>query len=353
MTGAAIEVRVGGVPVRSLGYVGDVAFSHTLPGGCAEASWGMAGLAKGVASSVLRRGARVVYTVGGFPIWQGILSQPGADMESFSATGLFREASRFMALDNTGAPTYDLDAAIVQAIADGMPWIYDGGAPTGISTDKAEYLSDLIAVSSTAAAVRAGVGPDGRAYFRADPTTPTLHAVPGAGVMGQADDDYASRVKGEYVSALAGTPPVPSATAIATATLSGADELLYGTSMRFVDLKPRGLLTSTEANAVVSGMLALAGPRVGFTERLELADYQLLRDGSPACLALVREGEMVRVHGAINPGQSVTGSNFLDMVVAETSYVAGAQTITLAPLGLAPRTLADVLAVTAVEESFA
>jgi hypothetical protein len=41
------------------------------------------------------------------------------------------------------------------------------------------------------------------------------------------------------------------------------------------------------------------------------------------------------------------------MIIAETTYTAGARTITLAPLGLAPRTLADVLAVTPLTESIA
>ena len=218
-----IGVRVNGVPVKSLGYVGDLVWSHQWPGGCWEASWSMAGLAKNVASGILKRGARVVISVGGFPVWQGVLSQPGAALEDFTATGLSREAERFLALDGTGAATYDPSVAIPQAVTNGLPWIYDTGtAPTGIPNDSPEYLSQLLDVSATAASRRWGVGADGRFFSVADPTTPTLHAIPGSGVMGQADDDYATHLFGRYVSAMSGTPPVPSAWGLATATTDPA-----------------------------------------------------------------------------------------------------------------------------------
>jgi len=347
------DVVVNGVPVKSLGYVGDLTWSHTWPGGCAEASWSMAGLAKSVASATLKRGARVKVVVGGFPVWQGVLDQPGAAMEDFAARGLSREAERYLAVDGSGAATFSPDTAITTAVGNGLPWIYDGGtAPAGVPNDSPEYLSQLLDVSATAASQRWGVGADGRFFSAADPTAPSLHAIPGVGVMGQADDEYATHLFGRYVSAMSGTPPVPSAWAVATVSDDTA-AALYGRSDQFVDLTPRGLLTSAQAGSIIAGMLAQGRARVGFTERLELADYQLLRNGSPAALPFVKAGEMVRVHGAISPGQSATGSNFMDFIIGETSYTAGSRSITLAPVGLAPRTLSDVLAVTAVAESVA
>lgn len=348
----AIEVRVADTPVRSLGYVGDLTWSHTWPGGCSTASWSMSGLAKGVASPLLKRGARVSVTVGGWPVWAGILTQPGASMETFEATGLASEAKRFMALDATDAITYDTGDAIARAIDDGLPWIYDGGAPTGVASDRPERLSDLLDTSATAAGLRWGVGANGRFFSLPDPTTPKYDAILGSGVLGQADDDYASHIYGWYTSAMSGTPPVASAWGLVVA---GNDDAaaLYGRSEQYVDLSPRGVLGSTEAQGIVNGMLAQGRARVGFTERIELADYQLLRNGSPAALALVKAGDMVRLHGAISPGQSATGSNAVDVVIAETTHEAGARTITIAPAGLAPRTLADVLSVTSIEASVA
>lgn len=349
----SIEVRVAGTPVRSLGYVGDLTWSHTWPGGCSTASWSMSGLAKGVASSILKRGASVTITVGGFPVWAGILTQPGAAMETFEATGLASEAKRFLALDVTDAITYDTDDAIARAISDGLPWIYDTGtAPAGVATDQPERLSDLLDTSATAVSERWGVGADGRFFSQIDPAVPKYDAILGTGVLGQADDDYASHIFGWYVTAMSGSPPVASAWDLVSASDDDA-AALYGRSEQYVDLAPRGVLSSLEAQGIVDGMLAQGRARIGFTERIELADYQLLRNGSPAALALVKAGDMVRLHGAISPGQSATGSNSVDVVIAETSYVAGAQTITLAPAGLAPRTLADVLAVTALAESVA
>lgn len=348
-----VTVWASGVPLRSLGYVGDVSWSHRAVGGCWEASWQMAGLAKSVAHPLLRRGAPVKITVGGWPVWAGVLDEPGASMESFTARGLSREAERFMALDSTGAPTYSPSTAITQAIARGLPWTYTSGAPTGVASDKAEYLHQLLDVSATAASQRWGVGADGVFYSQADPTSPTYHAFPADGVMGQADDEYATDLKGRYVSAMSGTPPVPSAWAIAAASDATAADL-YGRVEHFVDLTPRGLLTASEAGNILAGMLALGRARVGFTERLEIDGYRLMTaKGGHAPLPFVTAGGMVRVHGAISPGQSATGETFLDFIIGETTYQAGARSISLAPVGLAPRTLADVLAVTAVEERVA
>lgn len=346
-------VVVGGVACHSLGYVGDVTWSWRWPGGCWEASWEMAGLARTVASPVLKRGARVTIYEGTYPVWAGILSQPGADMTSFAATGLSREAERYLAIDGSGNPSSNTVTAITQAIADGLPWTYlTGAAPTGVASDRVEYLSGLLDNSATAASKRWGVDAEGLFYCTADSTTPVYDAIPGIGVLGQADDEYATHLYGRYVSAMSGTPPVPSAWGLATATDTAA-AAPYGRSAHLVDLTPRGILTGTVATQILTGMLANGRARIGFTDRIELHRYQLLRNGAPVNPAFIKAGEVVRLHGAYAPGQSLTPGMFTDFVIGETTYTAGSQTITLAPVGLAPRTLSDVLAVTAIEESVA
>ena len=339
-------VWASGVPLSTLGYVGDLSWSHKADGGCWEASWGMAGLSRSIAHPLLKRGAPVKITRGGWPVWSGILDEPGAGMESFAAHGVSREVERFMALDSAGAPSSDPVAAIAAAIVRGLPVVTYGTPPAGVPSEEAERLHQLLDVSATAASKRWGVDPHGHLYFRADPTTPSLHVYPGTALMGGADDDYATHVYGRYVSAVAGTPPVPSAWAIAQAATTVITANLHGRSERYVDLTERGLLSASAADNVVQGMLSLTGARVGFSERVEVDGLRLIEasGGGHAPLPFLQAGGMVRVHGAISPGQSATGQTFLDFILGETSYAAGSSTITLAPVGLAARTLSDVFA---------
>lgn len=340
-------VWVSGVPMQALGYVGDVSWTHRAEGGCWEASWAMGGLARKVAHPLLKRGAQVKITVGGWPVWLGILDEPGASMESFTARGLCREAERFMALDAAGASTNNTLTAITEAITRGLSWVTYDTPPAGVPSEEAERLHELLDISATAASKRWGVDPHGHLYFRADPTVPSLHVYPGTPLMGAADDDYVTHVYGRYVSAVSGTPPVPSAWAIATAATDVIDANLYGRSERFVDLTERGLLSASTAENVVAGMLALTGPRVGFSERVDVEGLRLVQArGGHVPLPFLQAGGLCRVHGAVSPGQSATGETYLDFVVGETSYSLGSSSITLAPVGLAPRTLSDVLAAT-------
>lgn len=346
-------VWASGVPMQTLGVVGEVSWSHRADGGCWDASWAMAGLAKSVAHPLLKRGDPVSITFGGWPVWRGLLDEPGASMESFTARGLSREAERFVSLDADGAPSTEPATAITEAIARGLPWLYSGGAPVGIDSDSAELLSQLLDLTTTAAAQRWGVDAFGVPYFRTDPTTPSLHAFPDTPVMGQADDEYVTHIYGRYVSAVSGTPPVPSEWDIAVAA-NELDAERWGTSERYVDLTGRGLLSSSVAAELVSGMLAKSGGRLALTERLEVDGLRLLdAGGGHVPLWSVQAGSMVRVHGAIEPGQSATGETFLDFVIGETSYTAGDSWISLAPLGLAPRTLSDVLSSLPIKEDVA
>jgi len=343
------SVYINGQNLAALGYVGGLRWSHQWPGGCWDAGWTMGGLSRTASSRLLRRGAEVRIYEGTWPVWRGVLDESGDGQGSFSARGYYREAERFLAL-SAGAPTAVTADAITEAIADGWDVTYAGTPPTGIATDQPQYLHQLLDTASTAASVRWGVNAMGELYFAADPTTPTLLVTPGQALMGRADDSYVTNLYADYVSAVSGTPPVASAWGWVNAE-DAAAVAEFGRSASYVDLKPRGLMTATEAQNIIDGMLAKGRSRIGFTSPMTLGWHQLLTMGGvPANPATVTAGVMVRVYGAINPDGTVVAGGTQDVVIGATSHEAGSRTITLSPVGLEPRTLSSILAVTPVEQ---
>lgn len=347
-----IGVYVEGQNVAALGYVGGLGWSHQWPGGCWDAGWDMAGLSRTAASRFLRRGAEARIYLGTWPVWRGELDEMGDAQGSFTARGYYRAAERFLALTSADTPTSDITQATTQAIADGwrVEQIPGVPPPTGVPADEPQLLHQAIDTAATAAGVRWGVDAFGRVYYAADPTTPSLILTPGQPLMGRADDSYVTTIYAEYYSALAGTPPVPS-DPLRVKTEDAQAVLDTGRSVAFVDLKPRGVLSATDAQNIIDGMLAKGRARVGFTSSLTVGWHQLLTlGGTPANPATVTAGQMVRVYGAVNPdGSSVAGGS-VDFVIGATAHEAGSRSITLTPVGLEPRTLSDILAVIPVEQ---
>lgn len=345
-----IGVYVNGQNLASVGYVGGLGWSHQWPGGCWEAGWQMGGLSRTSASRLLRRGAEVRIYVGTCPVWRGVLDESGDGQGSYSARGYYREAERFMALDSTGVPTVNTASAIAKAITDGWAVTYTGTPPAGVPSEEPQYLHQLLDLASTSGGVRWGVNALGEVVFAADPTEPTLIVTPGQSLMGRADDSYATHLYAYHYTALAGTPPVPSAPQMATAS-DAAAAAEFGRSASFVDLRPMGVLSAGEASAILAGKLAKGRARIGFTSPMTLGWHQLLtRGGVPANPATVTAGQMVRVYGAVNPDGTAVAGGTQDIVIGATSHEAGSRTITLTPVGMEPRNLSDILAVTPVTE---
>lgn len=348
-------IYVDGQNLSALGFVGGLSWSHQWPGGCWDAAWDMAGLSRSAASRFLRRGAEVQIFLGTWPVWRGELDEMSESQGSFTARGYYRAAERFLAIDSSETPTSDLVKAIAQAIVDGwkVSQIANTPPPSGIPSDEPQLLHQAIDTASTAEGKRWGVDAFGQVYFAADPTTPSLILTPGQPLMGRADDSYVTTIYAEYYSALDGAPPVPSDPLRVKA--EDADAVLeHGRSVTFVDLKPRGVLTATDAQNIINGMLAKGRARVGFTSSLTLGANQILTlGGNPASPELVTAGQMVRVYGAVNPdGTSVSGGT-VDFVIGATAHEAGSRSITLTPVGLEPRTLSDILAVIPVGQEVA
>ncbi len=345
-----IGVYVNGQKIDTVGFPGGIQWSHQWPGGCWDASWNLGGISRTAASRLLRRGAEVRIYASTWPVWRGALDESGDGQGSFTARGYYREAERFLALDSSGVPTVSTGDAIAKAITDGWAVTHTGTPPAGVPSEEPQYLHQLLDLASTSGSVRWGVNALGEVFFAADPTEPTLIVTPGQPLMGRADDSYATHLYAYHYTALAGTPPVPSAPQMATAS-DAATAAEFGRSASFVDLRPLGVLTSGAASTILQGKLAKGRARIGFTSPMTLGWHQLLtRGGVPANPATVTAGQMVRVYGAINPDGTAVAGGTQDIVIGATSHEAGSRSITLTPVGMEPRNLSDILAVTPVSE---
>lgn len=336
------RVRVGGVWLHSFTRVGGLRWRHGADGGCLEASWTTSRRASALGSPVLVRGALVEIFDGQVCVWSGLLSEPGEDAGECYATGLLSAASRFMSEDSGGL-TDDVDSALTWLSTNGLPFTYLGDAPANlVPSEQPQKLSAAIGIHATANSVRATVRPDRLLRWETDPTVQSLTVLPGVGVLGRADEDFATQVRVRYISSVSGTPPVADGYSVETVTDTAAENL-YGRSTLYIDITDRGLLTATEAGWIAQGILDKYGARLAFNGSITLTGQQLRGAGNQRLsLASVQAGRMVRFLGVRTPS-ALTLSAF-DVVIGTTDYTDGSGQITLSPLGLAPRTLADVIA---------
>lgn len=333
-------VQVNGTWLATVGAVGELKWSTIADGGPEQVSWRMP-LPDTFTHPSLRTGKLVKVMFGSAPLWQGILNEPdnSEDGWQFTAIGLADEATGYLCLDAGGNTTSTPDVAIDQAIARGLPWTRPASlsaTPFALSdaTDNLNYLSDLLDAWATSQGKRWEVDATGAVTAAVDPTTPTWYMTPGSARIGLADDDYASNLYGRYKTAAA-----------SYATVTVADSAAAAKRRREypVDLTSLGVVSSGTATNVLNGMLANGKARYAWTDAATPSRLQLTTPGGqPACLALVKAGDMVRVHGVIN--EQGTLAPYFDFIIGRTEYEDGADTITLAPTELAPRALGDVLA---------
>lgn len=337
-----IDLWVDGRPLDSLtpyGW-GELEWSSVADGGCDAASWQM-DLPAAFSHPSLRRNKLVEVKAGPANLWAGVLTEPDADDDwTFTAQGLSRLAWNYLCFDSAGNTTSTPNTAIDQAIARGLPWKRPNSisssafAATG-DTDGLNYLGDLLDAWADKEGKRWGVNADGEVYAVADPTEPTYHLTPGSGRFGLADDEYASDLYLRYMTSGAVYATAHVGDAVAAAN--------FGTKERRVDLTPMGIITSGTATSHGNGRLAKGAARQGYTNGVEPSRYQLTTPGGqPACLAFVKAGELARMFGVLDEqGQPVP---YVDFVIGEAKYQAGAQTIGLSPVGLVARDLESALA---------
>lgn len=341
-------IRSGGYWLDSIAPYGGVETTWRCSqegGGLAQVEWQM-DLPYDFDHPALRRGARVELMDGAERIGQADLGEPGrTDVgRSFLATGIYRQAERFACLDADGETTTIPDVAIDRAHAKGSALkrsgvVYSTAVVTGSVTEGLNTLATLLTVLGGEVGRYWTVNADGVIRFPAMPTVPTWHLVPGVADPGTADDEYASALIGRYRTSGGNVTAIREDTQ-ATARWDYAEAP--------VDLTPLGNITAGRAQSVLAGLLASGRSRLTFTDRLEVDSNQLLTAGGrPAPLSMVRAGDLVRAYGLEAYSQWLNGKPWLDFVIGEATWANGSDVISIAPVGLAPRTWEDLLAATA------
>lgn len=320
--------------LRLNGFAATEIAAHTPPtwetladGGCGEASWQFAASTR-LQHQALQKGALVEIMLGPIPVYSGILTEPDRTTGECHAYGLSAALRRYVAL--SGGTTRDLFAATTRAISMGWP----GSNPvpiTGVAAGDAGgnpvKVADLFDDRAAELGQRWGTDGAGRLYMRPDPTIPLWLATPGSAAFGVTDEGAPTSLIGRYDTG-AGYASTPN---VGTPGLEDT-----------VDLTDRGVLTEAEAVAILSGMLVRQGV-VSWTNGATLHREQLTTaGGTPAGLATVRAGQMIRAHGF---GYGVFGrAPWLDVIIGKTRYTDGEDVIYIEPTNTAPRTLSGVIA---------
>lgn len=336
-----LSVKVGGVWLSTVAAYGPVTVEFGRHGSEA-ASWEMS---PAVRHQVLRGNSLVEIFDGGFCIWAGTLVEPDSD-GLYSARGLWHQAEATPAMASDGSLTTVIDFALNGAgpafrgeigfytpvSISGTPWASSSGELT---------LAALLDGYADENGLRWIVTPDSRmVVMRADPTVPSWyvpHAVSGRGLT-PAEDEFATHLVGTYYSAT---------NVRATVTVGSSEAATaFGRRTAPVDLTPMGVITGTRATSVLTGMFLLSGARMGWGEGLELSAGQItISDGSPAALSQVQALQMIRLAGTIDTSRANRLSAYTDIVIGSSRYTDGSNSISLTPIGYAPRTLSDILTI--------
>lgn len=321
-------IKIGGEDAATIAAHTPPTWETSIDGGCLAASWSMA-LSAGSAPRLLSPGVPVEIMVGATRVWYGVLDEPDRLTWTVTARGIASRAADYLAIDTGNAPTRDLPTAFSRA--QGLGWDVLTADTLGIASGDAAAgtLSQLFDEYAVQLGKRWSVRGDGYLRFESDATEATWLAAPQGAVFSEADDNYITHLVGQYDN---GTTLAQIRRGDATATV-GREE--------WVDLTPRGVLSSGQATDILDGLLALRGNRLAWTNGVTLTNEQLTSlGGTPAFLASVRAGQMLRAYGVANARHT----HRLDVVIGKTVYTAGAKTIYIEPVALAPRNLADFVA---------
>lgn len=339
----APQIRVGGMWLSTIAGWGDLEVKHGRNGPF-EATWNMA-LGDTERPSPLIRNARVEIYAGPTMVWCGALGQPDWDAKSFAAIGIARQAEGAECMTSGGAITSKPNTAIDQAAArDVVWWTRAGdfgntdiaGVPGDASNDDPDpgKLTDLLDLWARENDSQWRVTADGRLVIDPeDETEPDWLILPGAGVLGEADDDVADRVFIRYNDSTAGK--IRYASYPASTPANGIE--------RRGSVVKRGPMSASRALAIATGMYrqAQAG-RIGWTNGIEVTDQQIItKGGHPANLALIRAGQTVRMLDTPDPRN---GGRNLDFVIGESTWRPVERTVQLNPVGMVKRTWEELLA---------
>lgn len=332
-----LSVYVNDVPLSHLGYWGDPVLTHRFPYGSWEMTWA-ADYRLGFRHPALVRGATVVAKVGPTRIWLGKLTVCDIAGGNFVAEGMIRQAETALAFDLSGA-TSDLDDAIFFAAYRGLlnfGTLTDFGPPMTDVGSEVNSVMTLMEAYQTRNTTNFMVSPNALLYTIVDPTVPSIKVEPPEGELGIVDENYWTTLTAVYYSA-------PGVTSLVTSVDNSQG---VGPREGAIDLTGMGVMTGPQAQAALDGILASGLARTGFTDSVEVVNGQITNMGGTSvepvvvARAMATTGVMARLTNMKDPrGASLS----TDVVLAETVWTVGTDSIVLKPRGLADRDLASIV----------
>ncbi|HWU22603.1 MAG TPA: hypothetical protein VN088_13805 [Nocardioides sp.] len=341
------EVFVAGTPMSGITRYGwGSLHTKTSLNGDDEATWSIINFPNKTYARhpALVYGSPVDIRLGSIPDWAGVLTEPDWDAGTLTAIGAAHEGDSAICLTAGGLTTTKPNVAVDQAIARGaLGWTRrDDFGSTAVgnaddATDGLTYITQLLDAWADENESGWAVNPRRELIITGPPTvtgdTPDWFVTPGSGVLGQADDDRIDRIFVRYVSTASGNP-------LATASYPATTP--QGGKERGVNITSRGPITAARATAIAQGIWNKLGGHSGWTNGLTVDRSQIATPGGlPARLELVRAGHTMRLLGVPDPRDL---GLHLDVVIGDTDLDHDAGTIQLNPVGLAKRSLEDVLA---------
>lgn len=283
----------------------------------------------------IQQGAPATVQLGPQTLLSGKLAEPDWANGSMSITGAAQEGSQVACLTSGGLTTSTPDVAVDQGIArTALSWsrpasISNTPVTVNDTTASLNYVSDLLAAYADASGARLYVDELRNLRAGTDPTTPTLFLLPSAGELAWTLDQQATTVIGRYANASG---------SLANATAgSGAIEQL-------VDLRPKGPLSTAQANTLVASILAKATSG-GWTGGLAVSPSQIAGSLNLAAVAdAVGSGLMVRLGGRADPRPGHLPVDYVDVIIERSEWNVAANEILLTPRGMVARDFAAVLA---------
>lgn len=324
----SIWLRVGGYPATEIAAHTPPTWETWADGGTGSISWAFS-LSMRSQHQALRPDALVQVMVGPVAVATGLMGDPDRTTWECVAHGLAADAKNYLALDGGGNVTRNLATAITQAQVAG--WRASNpadiaGTVAGDLDGSPITLATLLDQRAEELGRRWGVSGRRALYVREDPTVPTWLAAPDAAAFGTTSEGQVGMVKGRYLDS--GTSTYQTVT-VGSGKPQVAD-----------DLTAQGAMTAAQASAILSGMATRRRGRHWINGVNLTGDQLQTMGGTPAFLASVRAGQMMRSFGLANEAEGLA----LDTVIGKTRYTAGEKTIYVEPVNTAPRTAAAVWA---------
>lgn len=329
-------IRLNGIPANLIAPHSAPTWETLADGGNGAASWEMGKSAK-FQHQALAPDSLAEILLGPKRVWFGRIDDYDRLTGAVAGRGIHTDTLGIPAFDSGGNPTRLAAAALTTAVA--PPWSWQMVDPEGHATAMGSAAGDdtspmmlhsLLDQIAAQNGKRWGQDASGALYYRSDPTVPTWLVAPETAAFGTTGEGAASHLVGQYDSG------------------GGVLSVVRGTSVgaaraEVVDLTGRGVMSEAQVVELLDNALAQMKPRYSWVNGVEIPLSRVTTmGGTPAHGASVRAGTMVQAHGFATAGSF--SSLVMRDVIGKTRYTAGASSIYIEPVDVAPRTFTDVIA---------